>query len=509
MGQKTNSAHQAAKTVAEKFKKSVQLAACVIEDEDGPAVSDLTGAVLRRRKAAALSYMDTAYARYAGKYPYLDMEIEWARLCATPSYSINRIDEEFNFSMAAALWLLDALCDSCSPADIEKIFPIDSSMDLYGLEFMEPRYDNSVICSAVRLLQNRDGKTGKKTGLVNNIAAQRIEPYGWSIPNQESCLRTDRERFNAAMAFLPSDLTKRATSNFINKMWEFIDRYFACVAEYARREARLNEETTQLEYMSEAWEAKQSEADNVSDARSDLRLFACMLPVLECGNLQEWRERFTQETRLAMEEFTVDDPYEICFAFLYLIETGSDLPWLYAPALAVLMAAAAKLPWNIPAPSLPDLYVLEYCDDNGDIMEPSGHPDLTAKKATGYVPKYRPDILPHPLDPEGPYRSINLPQLIYGLSGMIMPRAVSESDKVVEALVRAGVSVEAAPVWEQYLRLASELQTGEHMFNGCLRPKETMRSVEDALAMEKMDAEIRKLKKQLKETKKALRKAMK
>lgn len=50
--------------------------------------------------------------------------------------------------------------------------------------------------------------------------------------------------------------------------------------------------------------------------------------------------------RNAFLRFEVNDPYETCFGYLCLIEAGSDIPWTYNAAVAVLMAAARKLPWN-------------------------------------------------------------------------------------------------------------------------------------------------------------------
>ena len=123
---------------------------------------------------------------------------------------------------------------------------------------------------------------------------------------------------------------------------------------------------------------------------------------------------------------TVDDPYETCFAFLCMIEAGSDLPWLYSPALAVLFAAASKLPWCMAAPGIPGLYEICYGDGEADINDDTF--DLATswgpyeKRAGLYELKYRPDIMPHPLDPEGPYRAVNMPQLVFGLTGLIMPR---------------------------------------------------------------------------------------
>lgn len=43
--------------------------------------------------------------------------------------------------------------------------------------------------------------------------------------------------------------------------------------------------------------------------------------------------------------FPAVDPYELCFGLLYLIDSGSDLPFLYLPGTAAARLAAAHLPW--------------------------------------------------------------------------------------------------------------------------------------------------------------------
>lgn len=44
--------------------------------------------------------------------------------------------------------------------------------------------------------------------------------------------------------------------------------------------------------------------------------------------------------------FRVADPFETCFALLYLLEQDDDLPWLYAFPAAVLCTAGNQLPWG-------------------------------------------------------------------------------------------------------------------------------------------------------------------
>lgn len=46
-----------------------------------------------------------------------------------------------------------------------------------------------------------------------------------------------------------------------------------------------------------------------------------------------------------VEKFTIDDPYDICFGFFSLLESGDDIVWLLPLAGAVLSKAVERLPW--------------------------------------------------------------------------------------------------------------------------------------------------------------------
>ena len=47
------------------------------------------------------------------------------------------------------------------------------------------------------------------------------------------------------------------------------------------------------------------------------------------------------------EAMGLPDVYGLCFAFLYLIETGNDLPWLYGATHGFMMQVCESLPWGI------------------------------------------------------------------------------------------------------------------------------------------------------------------
>ena len=48
-----------------------------------------------------------------------------------------------------------------------------------------------------------------------------------------------------------------------------------------------------------------------------------------------------------MEPLSIADPYEMCFALLYLIEKDDDLPWLYGAGCGLMGEVIETLPWGI------------------------------------------------------------------------------------------------------------------------------------------------------------------
>ena len=136
------------------------------------------------------------------------------------------------------------------------------------------------------------------------------------------------------------------------------------------------------------------------------------------------------------------------------------------------------------------------------------------KRAGLYELKYRPDIMPYPLDPEGPYRAVNMPQLVLGLTGLIMPRHVSISGRATEALTRAGIPAAEIPVWEQYLHLAEEFQTvgflrGNELLAGMAEDTTEDDGLESSAALQEMTGRVKEPEKQLSQAKNALHTAEK
>ena len=89
MGHNVTESPKTIKLVSKEFKHSIQFVNEVTEGGHRAAAYDLSGDILKRRKAATLAYMEAARSRYAEKYPELDIDVEWARLCAAPADSVS------------------------------------------------------------------------------------------------------------------------------------------------------------------------------------------------------------------------------------------------------------------------------------------------------------------------------------------------------------------------------------------------------------------------------------
>ena len=144
----------------------------------------------------------------------------------------------------------------------------------------------------------------------------------------------------------------------------------------------------------------------------------------------------------AIKEFNISDPYEICYAVLYLLDTGSDLPWLVSPVGMIVTAAVQMLPWY------PDA---DYRDENDMKFRPGFPKVLTLeeeekrieKKAEMYKRNCTDYILyasPNKRVNHSLLVPVNLPQLIHSMTGMIMPRDPSVFDPFDKELKKSGIT---------------------------------------------------------------------
>lgn len=184
----------------------------------------------------------------------------------------------------------------------------------------------------------------------------------------------------------------------------------------------------------------------------------------------------------AIHQLVVLNPYETCFAFLYLLDSGSPLPWLAPLGVMVLEAAAELLPWHrYPAYDEEDLDDEEYYEEDdeedsdetiedeetdeeenventeSDTPESDLIPtDWIEEEAKLYERKFKyPKYIPETNDYAADDTTIlNFPQFVYSETNVAIPRNVFHNADMADIYMLAGFNESEARLLEKYMTLA-------------------------------------------------------
>lgn len=382
--------------------------------------------------------------------------------------------------------------------------------DITGIN--DPHFSDGVLRGMVNVIEFRNADcTGIKPKTLRPLPDNADRDEYWRHRLVERVFNDDyitaekqhqmvesRMRFDLIMAQLDKKSIEEAVQHFEEKLWDWAVRFFRYRSVLLDREARYQKhcdafqrEINELE--AERERAKHGPILNVMNTGSppmelpgfDINTPASKLYLEKMSLLKDIYSRnqkleeeinaidedtdelvyegyrwalmsaeqleyyISQEAADIFSDFVIDDPYEMCFALLYLFESGSDLPWLYYPARCVMNIAAGMLPWHgkelYPDEEEKDEFWYPY-DAKGNAFETIQEQldYLNAKLPKKYkIPElkdwYRLDYS----DKEKEYgfsERVNLAQVVYRLTGCIMPRNLHRYDTAVRDLERYGIT---------------------------------------------------------------------
>lgn len=126
-----------------------------------------------------------------------------------------------------------------------------------------------------------------------------------------------------------------------------------------------------------------------------------------------------------IKRFSISNPYETCFAYFELLDSGDDIVWAVEIALGVLRFALNMLPWH-------DIYPDGKVDSENKEPEYDDTLDIDRTNAMLYSLKYNSfcanKIRKKPTDDDS-LTQINLAQLLYHLTGVLPPRDMSDNGR--------------------------------------------------------------------------------
>ena len=200
------------------------------------------------------------------------------------------------------------------------------------------------------------------------------------------------------------------------------------------------------------------------------------------------------------------NPFEMCFALLYLVEQDDEIPWLYGSCLGVINEVIDSLPWYASEYSeLEDRFWME-SDEDGGLHQRM----LSDESATVTFPDwYRRDYRRKGEDTD---EARNLAQILYEATGCLMPRNMHRYDRMMKELGRYGIRQNKAIAM---LNCMEALGTSKHrqdalnLEEGFAAQFESNQKTAPKLTPAEIEAKNKSLEKELRELRSALHNAEK
>lgn len=444
-------------------------------------INDWEDHILDRRKQAVLRLSQTAQENRGEKYPDLSVADEFVRISAPcDTLTFDTLNKEYDVELAAAIWMLDYLDAHELTGEAAAHFPQTEeelrSMTLPNLT--DAVHSDDMLRAMKYLIRNRNrGRNGFDGNKVWMDAAD-------AAPDDST--PEDRQHFDAVMALIDEDTKEAIRREFLAHIERLINSLLALIGERRKkanaiRDSILKEihEQTELCEKTRA-EVPTPSAEEMTVTQSDP--FFKVMPQLQASRVRTealLKELDREESSIGRiyrlmllfpslkkedaEEFAgfegldIRRPFEMCFAFLSLLDSGSDEVWAYNLAYDVLAYACQALPWA-------GCQVMDGDDDEDMEIDVELLADL-AEKAPGWD-ENRTDALLYqkmirsPLtSPDSEY--ISIARLAFLSTGLVPPRMNDGLAFTKILLSDAELSESEADIWYAYIMLAHAVANKE------------------------------------------------
>lgn len=320
-----------------------------------------------RRQKAILSSLGRAEAEFKS-FGLRSIVESFTQNELSPFNNYNHIDSNVDLRIGAALWILDKLRASGKLYDAFKILPDTAgNPDVWYLptDFHHPCYDNDLIQSVMYVITNRYGERSEVLTVENARG------------------RKPSETWRQLLALLPEEDVKAACEVFKTKIWELATRnmkgqaYYDKAIAQAMRQIQNAQSAVKTGFLM-APQKESKEKDPFAQGMAGLPQLGGLSSLGGFGSPDAFdfarrgeelierdhdytrnfdlfllmdkkqirRETGSREVAEALEGFRIEDPYELCFALFYLLDTGDDAPWLMRSGCALMFCACDMLPWR-------------------------------------------------------------------------------------------------------------------------------------------------------------------
>ena len=479
--------------------------------------SDDTKQVGKRRLRATVRLAEEVQKRFADKYPTLPVAEYFVKLNSRiPLMSYDLLDNQKKIAYAAAIWILDELKTSGQlhlllhniPAE-EEVFDDDYP------DITDSCYCDDLVYSMMWIIRNRNGDYDRKFLVTPRTVERSLQHQTYPETDIMTADRNDpRGFFDNLIGAIHPEIIRRAVARYEEKLYEITDIYLKNSVpireEYVPVVRQMITDIKQLNALRRKTGEKPKPTNPVLNfnpiGMSSSRALGQFVPQNPADEYMELLEKSVQHEDRSnqikikqntldmdysmpamylhrdrsdkphpLDGFSVNDPFETCFAFLYLLDSGSDIPWAYISNFTLLDHATEQLPWAAKEfypeeeeefDDEDDIYddmeddEAENWEDETDEAEGDFTPrDWNEEEADLYRVKYTDAFMTEndATTEKKPGRKLNFAQVVYELTDIVIPRKIYAEAEMAEDFVRSGFSEGEAKLLELYSTLANTI----------------------------------------------------
>lgn len=300
---------------------------------DGPEhayAKDFDPVRAERRAEAIVNMMDAAKSLVSEICPDIpgvfSFEDDWMEHNLMPFHAYDYLEGKSHVTLACAIFLLDELLMQEVSFDGNYRFP---SLEQMRNEIVTPGVWDSVhdiksLITMVWIVQHRnDDCSGMTPGEEENVF-NRFFMDQYTAAGMLDQKVASRKRFRHILKMVPQESIDQAVELYKATFEDVLERTYRCRAILAKRHQGEDQAAMRQE---------------IVDFRSMLGSICVTPPDV----LAHW---YGPEVAEVWADFEILDPYALSFAFLYLLETGDDMPWVYSVSLPLMEMCASVLPWG-------------------------------------------------------------------------------------------------------------------------------------------------------------------
>lgn len=380
--------------------------------------------------------------------------------------------------------------------DLKAVLPIAESVDeIKYPPLWDPCHGNEVLYNMMSaILHRNDPDTTTAENLSDSTRLQRFYMTNALAEQRVSPQWNNRKVFDSILSLIPNEAIEAAEQLYQDKYWDFVTRYFLSRQVVCRMDVKLKADIDDFERRSNeilsAFQDKQVGAARslaapqihpllpLNRGKMDLPLQSAatdyqqmfmkvqsidaervrlesrevaLNDLLDSFGKEMWaltskpytyiERKYGKEIADIWKDFEISDPYAMCFAFMSLLDKGSDLPWCYCAGVNLHACYAASLPWpRMKFNPYNDGIWYHYDSEHEGFSFGPGSNELPKKIRVPELDDWTKLQFEDKMSEDSDdIEKFNLSHIIYELTGCIMPRKIDRYVPALKILDRYGI----------------------------------------------------------------------